>query len=294
METLKRKRDDLEDQIRRQRARFQHDAQPQPPCNTRHRGQPQDETSNPPQDVADTTVQAAMGEIGLLSRSAMAEPRDEMSGFSQELAMGRMVRATIAISGKDPTKSTVNPQTSLIAIADQSSALTREVSLPYVTRFVECIEPHFLHLSQSQIWADFEAYFQEANEEARSSGNSRVISFNIYMNTAIGMLLSPDSASLQGFASSLQAAAMKMFAGILESGSRFNILNCMLALIIYSMQTSLGGSTWHLLGLAIQKAITFGFHKDPNPESSLPVQQLKDRRDIFWSLYTVDRYVSTW
>jgi hypothetical protein len=219
----------------------------------------------------------------------MAEPRDEMSGFSQELAMGRMVRATIAISGKDPSKSTMSPNSPIIAIVDQVAALTREIALPYMTRFAERIEPHFLHLSQSRIWEEFEAYFQNTNEEARSSGNARVISFNIYMNTAIGMLLSPDSASLQGLASSLQAAAMKMFTGILESGSRFNILHCMLSLIIYSMQTSLGGSTWHLLGLAMQKAITFGFHRDPNPEISLPAQQLKERRDIFWGLYTVDR-----
>ena len=232
-----------------------------------------------------------MGEVGLLSRSAMAEPRDEMSGFSQELAMGRMVRATIAISGKDPTKSMTNPHSAIIPTCDQANSLARDIALPYVTRFIESIEPQFLHLRESRIWEEFETYFREANDDFRSLAKGRVISFNVYMNTAMGMLLSPESTGLQGFASSLQAIAMRMFAGILESGSRFDILHCMLSLIIYSMQTSLGGSTWHLLGLAMQKAITFGFYKDPNPAHNLPNEQLRDRRDIFWGLYTVDRYV---
>lgn len=296
METLKRKRDDLEGRVRRQRARLheneneQYNEEPQTCCDTTD--QPQHfhiGTQNDRRDVADNTVQAAMGEVGLLSRSAMAEPRDEMSGFSQELAMGRMVQATIAISGKDPTKSTTSAHSVIKAIYDRAGSLTRDISLSYVTHFTESIEPHFLHLSKSRIWADFDAYFQDSSDEAISS-KSRVTSFNVYMNTAIGMLLSPDSASVQGFASSLQAVAMRMFTEILESGSRFDILHCMLSLIIYSMQSSLGGSTWHLLGLAIQKAITFGFHKDPNPAIVFSAEQLKERRDIFWSLYAIDRY----
>ncbi|KAJ5344166.1 hypothetical protein MYU51_003439 [Penicillium brevicompactum] len=292
-ETLKRKRDDLEGQVQGQRARIQQDEQHEPPCSPANRVEhPQGNVNSGLQDVADTTVQAAMGEVGLLSRSAMAEPRDEMSGFSQELAMGRMVRATIAISGKDPTKSMANPHSAIIPTCDQANSLTRDIALPYVTRFIESMEPQFLHLRESRIWEEFETYFREANDDFRSLAKGRVISFNVYMNTAMGMLLSPDSTGLQGFASSLQAIAMRMFAGILESGSRFDILHCMLSLIIYSMQTSLGGSTWHLLGLAMQKAITFGFYKDPNPAHNLPSEQLRDRRDIFWGLYTMDRTIS--
>lgn len=283
----------MEVQVQRQRARLQHDEEPQAfPISLSPAQHPANDNSSGPQDAADTTVQAAMGEVGLLSRSAMAEPRDEMSGFSQELAMGRMVRATIAICGKDPTKSMTNPHSAIISICDQATSLTRDISLPYVTRFIETIVPQFLHLRESCIREDFELYFRERNDESRSSERGRVVSFDVYMNTAIGMLLSPDSASLQGFASSLHAVAMRTFAGILDSGSRFDILRCMLSLIIYSMQTSLGGSAWHLLGLAMQKAITFGFYKDPSPTLRLPAEQLQERRDIFWGLYTIDRYVS--
>ncbi|KAJ5758087.1 uncharacterized protein N7511_006781 [Penicillium nucicola] len=232
-----------------------------------------------------------MGEIGLLSRSAMAEPRDEMSGFSQELAMGRMVRATMVISGKDPTRATKDAPKGLISMLDQTSVLTKEFSVHYVDCFIERVEPQFLHLSPEGVREDVEEHFKcENNASELASEGARMRKFNTFMTIATGMLLSTDSVSLHGFSSNIHAAATKVFAEILESGTSVNILHCMLSLIIYSMQSSLGGSTWHLLGLAMQKAIAFGFHKDPSHEIGLSTVQIKDRRDIFWGLYTVDRY----
>jgi hypothetical protein len=295
VETLKRKRDDLESELRRQRARLEGNAptrQPQTPQLAIHRNPPQDGAIQAQQDISENTVQAAMGEIGLLSRSAMAEPRDEMSGFSQELAMGRMVRATVVISGKDPTRSAMNARKGLLSMVDQTSALTREFAVPYVTCFVERVELQFLHISSEGVWADVEGYFRLQTNATEPSGEGlRMRTFNTYMAIATGMLLSTESVSLHGFAGNFHDAAMRVFAEILESGSSVNILHCMLHLMIYSMQSSLGGSTWHLLGLAMQKAIAFGFHKDPSHEIGLSTVQIKDRRDVFWDLYTVDRYI---
>jgi hypothetical protein len=297
VETLKRKRDDLESELRRQRARLEVNApttQQQAQTSAVDRNTPQDEENQTRQHIAENTVQAAMGEIGLLSRGAMAEPRDEMSGFSQELAMGRMVRATVAISGKDPTRSTMDRSRGYLSVVDQANALTRDFAIPYVTCFLERVEPHFLYIGSKEMWKDVEGYFESQSDVTEQlSEGSRMRKFNTYMAIATGMLLSTESVSLHGFAGSMHTAAMKVFAEILESGSSVNILHCMLSLIIYSMQSSLGGSTWHLLGLAMQKAIAFGFHKDPSHEIGLTAAQIRDRRDGFWSLYIVDRYLNT-
>jgi hypothetical protein len=55
-------------------------------------------------DGLDSSVQTAMGEIGFLSRSAMAEPRDDTSGFPRQLAMSQMLQAILSLSGASPSQ----------------------------------------------------------------------------------------------------------------------------------------------------------------------------------------------
>lgn len=243
------------------------------------------------QNASDTTVQAAMGEIGFLSRSAMAEPRDETGGLSQELSIGRMTRLTLSLSGASPAKSTIDPYCqSVVAMVDSSRTLNRGLSLPFITRFVETIGGQYLHISPKELLDDFDSFLSASNDSSeRTNCLSPAKRFNLYMSVATGALLSPGSGGLQGLASNYHAAAMNLFPEILDTGPRVDILHCMLSLIIYSMHSALGGSTWHLIGLAMKKAIAFTFHKDVDAEAQMPIDMLNTRRNVFWSLYTLDR-----
>lgn len=291
---MKRKRDDLESQLRHQRARTTSNMATEdihtPVSAVRGPQLSQPEMAQTNHDPSDSTVQAAMGEIGFLSRSAMAEPRDETSGFSQELAVGRMVRAALALLGANPAQSVLDPSSHKIAaMLDQSVSIKEQLARPFVTQFLQIMEPQFAHIDSSEYWDEFNTFFKEPNA---SGGRTSVRTFNIYICIATGMLLSAESRSLDGIARNLHAAAMKLFPDIMESSSRIDILRCMLSLIIYSMHGTLGGSTWHLVGLAMKKAIAFRFHKDPDPGVEISEEALHSRQRIFWSLYTIDRLVN--
>ncbi|CEO59427.1 hypothetical protein PMG11_04102 [Penicillium brasilianum] len=290
--TLKRKRDDLQGRIRSQR-----------PCPNSHSPtehldngqQAHSEGSLADQNAAENTVQAAMGEIGFLSRSAMAEPRDETGGLSQQLSIGRMLRLTLFLSGANPAQSVIDPHgQSVAAMVDSSMISNRLLVLPFITRFVDTIGVQFLHIDSKEILGDFETFFK-ASEDANSDVGclSAVKSFNLYMSMATGALLSPGSSGLQGLASSYHATAMKLFPGILDDGTRLDILHCMLSLIIYSMHSAFGGSAWHLTGLAMKKAIAYRFHKDVEADAQISLGMLNTRRNVFWSLYTLDRTIGT-
>ncbi|KAJ6120679.1 hypothetical protein N7523_004959 [Penicillium sp. IBT 18751x] len=297
--TLKRKRDDLNDQLQRQRASSYRDAPAEPPQTpqsaSRRRQSIQRELDFSGQDVTESTVQAAMGDIGFLSRSAMAEPRDETSGFSEELAMGRMVRAALALSGATPSQSTIDPHGQKIAaMSEPAFHLHRQQAVPFFVSFLETMGSQFIHIDSADLWTDFDSTFKTSDHTGeRNTPKSAAKAFVVYMSVATGILLSRESGSLQGLANSLHRKATKLLPGIMGSGNRIEVLHCMLSLILYSIQSPQGGSTWHLIGLAMKKAIAFRFHNDPDLSVNISPHVLMIRRNTFWSLYTADRTIST-
>ncbi|EHA25881.1 hypothetical protein ASPNIDRAFT_128882 [Aspergillus niger ATCC 1015] len=282
IETLKRKVEALDDQSRRQRRRA---AQNSP--QTSHDTPLTEQTS-----LTERSVQAAMGEIEFLSRNAMAEPRGEASGFPQELAIGSMIQASLTISGKDPTQSlsSLSQKSKYSTILGQAPTLTRDVVA--MDRFFGQTKALCPFIDEEEMLGYRDSFF-DSSQESQATPYTSFRDFNVYMAAAIGILLSPDS-GIEFFASSLHSAAMQKFPSIIQSNDDMSMLHSLLLLIIYSMFSSVGGSTWHLLGLAMKKAISYGFHKEPLYDIGIPEEKLTRRRGIFWNLYILDRSVLLW
>lgn len=234
-----------------------------------------------------------MGEIEFLSRNAMAEPRGEASGFPQELAIGSMIQASLTISGRDPTQS-------LCSLSQKSkySTILGQV-VPTLTRDVVAMDRFFGHtkalcpfIDEEEMLGYCDSFF-DSSQESQATPYTSFRDFNVYMAAAIGILLSPDS-GIEFFASSLHSAAMQKFPSIIQSNDDMGLLHSLLLLIIYSMFSSVGGSTWHLVGLAMKKAISYGFHKEPLSDLGIAEEKLTRRRGIFWNLYILDRSVLLW
>lgn len=232
-----------------------------------------------------------MGEIEFLSRNAMAEPRGEASRFPQELAIGNMIKATLAISGKDPTQSsfTLSQKSKYRNMLGQTPTLTREVVADCMGRFFGHTKALCPCINEDEMLEYRDSFF-DGSHVSHTISYTAFRDFNVYMATAIGMLLSPES-GIELFASSLHSTAMQSFPTILGSNDDLNMLHSMQLMIIYSMFSSMGGSTWHLVGLAMKKAISYRFHKEPLSDIGIPEQKLNRRRNIFWNLYILDRYV---
>ncbi|KAJ5725449.1 uncharacterized protein N7483_006806 [Penicillium malachiteum] len=232
-----------------------------------------------------------MGEIGFLSHSAMAEPRDEMGNFSEALTMGRMVRAAMALSGATPSQSSVDPYMLRIAsMGDSTVDIGRDLAAPFLTTFLQTIGSQFLHIDSKDLRTDFDAIFNNSStlsDDIISIPDAKI--FVVYIYVATGVLVSQDSGALQGLAGALYRKASKLLPAIMKSGNRIEMLSCMLSLALYSMQSPQGGSTWHLVGLAMKKAIAFRFHNDPESLGTIPSHAFLMRRNIFWSLYSIDR-----
>lgn len=294
MNTLKKKRESLQKQLRHKRTRQADDSnaaqlETVPVQSSEKAGHEKE------QETTEHTVEAAMGEIGFLSRSAMAEPRNERDEDPQELATGRMLRAALAITGANPIESRIDALQQVVGgMADQSFSLKRPLVTPFVSRFLDTEGIRFLHINSTHLWEDLEEFFAESGSSHSRAFIARPARlFNFYLAIATGMLVSPQSASLQGLACSIHAAAVRLFSTIAQSESNVNILSCMISMVLFSMHSPLGGSTWHLVGLAMKKAIAFGFQKASKPNTGISEypDALIAKYNIFWDLYTLDRYV---
>ncbi|KAL4798508.1 hypothetical protein BDV19DRAFT_377035 [Aspergillus venezuelensis] len=246
----------------------------------------------------DSSVQAAMGEIGFLSRSAMAEPRDGAGGFPRQLAMHEMLHAMLNLSGESPAQARSSDSHASqwnFLTADPTQALKRETVSQFLSCFHDRMGMFYVQFNAKELEDQCDASFADSGngpgdalDLAQSYRN-----FSVYLAIAIGIILSPQSARVELLSQNLHSAAVKLLPKIFQSGSCNTLIHCLLLLIVYSMLSPSGGSTWHLLGLAMKRCVALGLHKEQQGNSPIPEDERNKRRHLFWSLYYLDRTVCT-
>lgn len=169
VEALKGKVDKLDGQHRRQRARLGSEVsnELQHSLNMETTDTENQQMSSHTPETASTSmteqsVQAAMGEIGFLSRNAMAEPRRECRGFPQALAMNNMVRAALSVSGDSPFQSSLPSyrRQELVAMVGSTDRLSRVFAAPYLNGFLNQIGCMFLHINTLEMRQHFDTFFE--------------------------------------------------------------------------------------------------------------------------------------
>ncbi|KAH8889033.1 hypothetical protein GQ53DRAFT_825797 [Thozetella sp. PMI_491] len=299
VDSLKRKVDQLESDLQasiRKRQRTVSGAS-RDPVRLRDRHDSRAAVSSPGSSHAGDRARTAASEdgpvrtiMGNLSRSAMAEARDDSDGLPRQLAWDNTLMAALALDGLDPSRSMLSPS-HLPQLAapdvDPLSGLSRSATIDYVQLFVEEVCLCFPYLAGERVMEDYEAVMAS---KASSSSEAPLRFFTVYMALAIGTLLSPNSERLVPLTLGLHAAAVRLQPALLQSAGGLSAIQCMLTLAIYSTFSANGGSTWHLVGLAMKKCVSLGLHKEP--DSELPVSEINERKRLFWSVYLLERLAS--
>ncbi|KAL4864292.1 hypothetical protein BDV12DRAFT_189027 [Aspergillus spectabilis] len=247
----------------------------------------------------DSSVQAAMGEIGFLSRSAMAEPRDDSGGFPRQLSTSQMLQAILSLSGASPSNSRSTDEESsqwnMLALKDPLQALSKQAVSPFVRQFLSHVGLFYLHFDGKELEEQYEAFFSSERPASGDELDSARCNcdLSVHLAIAIGMLLSPQSNRVEVVAQGLHSAAIKLLPRILQAGNCVSLIHALLLLIVYSILSPTGGSCWHLLGLAMKKCVAFRLHRVPELESALSGEESIKKMYLFWSLYIMDRTLCT-
>ncbi|RAH41815.1 fungal specific transcription factor domain-containing protein [Aspergillus brunneoviolaceus CBS 621.78] len=301
VESLKRKAQELHSNGRSQRACLRAAAPvPAPPGSTSrtHDVSAESSTESPvtnPTPATQQSVQATMGDIDFLSRNAMAEPRNETHGFPPQLGMGSMVRAALEIPGGNLSQSVgLNVRQCALPAVGAASRITKEVAELCLRNLLQGSQSIYLPLDEPTLEQCVATTFSgevQCQSGGSNSAEFHLRNFRACMAVALGMLLSGDYDS-RVFANDLHSLAMEHLPAVLQSIDGLKVVECLLLLIHFSILSPRGGSTWHLVGLAMKKCIALKLHKEPQPEINLSEAEVLKRKRIFWSLYVVDRAVS--
>lgn len=176
------------------------------------------------------------------------------------------------------------------SMSNQPIKLKRDFTSPYVDIFMEEVGIGLPYLDRINIMEQYEAVM-EVQQMAGPVQASTIRDFNVHLFVATGMTLSLDSSRLQLMILNLHSAATKMLPEIIRNGDDLATIHCLLSLIIFSIFSSHGGSTWHLIALTTKRCVSLRLHKEPDTQAGLSDSEMDSRRRAFWSLYLLDRYL---
>lgn len=272
--------------------------------------------SEPHSDDEASSIGDTMGAIGLLTNSAMAEPRIDSGRSAGKLTLLPTILAALSVDGHDPsisiasqTAGRVNPDTRLLPC----SLPPRSKSLSYLRAYHSAVSfiPFIGIKCEAEVLNCLDAALaaprvsQDPNPEAaRAAGLSTaglepidvtLVSFartcELYIEIAVGITVSSDRVRFAHKAQELYTAALHVLPTLVHRSQPLQAVRHLLLLVTFSLFNPAGGSVWHLLGLAIKLCIIAGFHKERKRDPDMPPKVLEDERWLFWSVYTLDRYV---
>ncbi|KAK7970394.1 hypothetical protein PG996_001177 [Apiospora saccharicola] len=73
-----------------------------------------------------------------------------------------------------------------------------------------------------------------------------------------------------------------------ESAGELETVQCLIATALFSLFTPLGGSTWHLLGLALSRCVSAGMHHIRVSDAQSDDEEKRGCSRAFWCLYVFD------
>ena len=253
---------------------------------------------------AEPSLQGTMGGIGLLSRSAMAEPHEQdTQRLPRNLTFENMTMAVLGMDGPDPTKASLSDIRRLGMVYEQHPTLrlTRSGTVAYLERFLKDACFMFPFLDTQCLRDQYDDIFRNSQNQCHEfiescednttkvSGPKALSLLTVYLAIATGALLSQESSRLVSLVNSLHASAGKRLSVVLRNGDGLGIIHCILCLAMFSTYSPHGGSTWHLIGLAMTKCISLGLHKSPEPHATFSPTVSAYRWRLFWSAYSLDR-----
>lgn len=184
----------------------------------------------------------------------------------------------------------INPETATLL----------EQMLPDAYRAADLAEFYWRHshtlypFIQKELFTEKLGYMLDPRSDSEWAGieSDPAWLFQLFMVLAIGSTsMASITVSNEDEAVACWQKAMTYLPIILSQGSRIALESIML-LVSYSFFNRMGPDTWYLVGIASRLALGMGLHSEKSLDG-LTHQGKEHTKRVFWSLYMMDRVVST-
>lgn len=252
-------------------------------------------------DVAQTRGEGADLATSMLMDlplSAMAEPRDrQQTSQHEQYSFETFLNAAISVSGSDPacSRNTGNAFLESIeffykTLVPEGMKFSRSITDEPVHRYLDMCDASCPFLDRQAFLARY-SHIMESLEKAPNEGISSQAASDllmIYIAIASGMLVSPGYRLKESVSTTLAQRAFRLVPRVLSESDNAATVRCLIALTIYSTLSPLGGSTWHLMGLALARTMSAGMHTAGVSDCSTSEKEKRESGRLFWSLYILD------
>jgi hypothetical protein len=241
-----------------------------------------------------TTMQV----MDYLPLSAMAEPRDrQQTSQHEQYSFETFLNAAISVSGSDPAYSR-NTDSAFSESIDSfyktlipaGMKFSRSITDEPVQRYLDICDASCPFLDRKVFMTRY-AHIMESLEKAPTEAVSSLAASDLLMvdiAIASGMLVSPGHRLKESVSTALAQRAFQLVPRILSEPDNTTIVRCLIALTIFSTLSPLGGSTWHLMGLALARTMSAGMHTAGVSDCSASEREKQESGRLFWSLYILD------
>jgi hypothetical protein len=240
-----------------------------------------------------------MQEASYLSLSAMAERTDRQPIPTEGLSFLTLLHAAVTVPGANPANSLghdaalsgnlANFQQNIFAkYTDQMQTVNKALFSGYVD-FIQRSYPFVADTELNEVFKNVMQAYENNNVE-RMVDESPEMLLLVYTGLSTAMLLSPGYVYKEILATQLATKALELRSRVFDHANDLSVVKCLTALTIHSLFTTFGGSTWHLLGLAMTRCIASGMHTSRVSDSS---SDHEEKQRTFWTLYVLDTYISS-
>jgi hypothetical protein len=233
-----------------------------------------------------------------LPLSAMAELRDrQQTSQHQQYSFETFLNAAISVAGSDPaySRSTDNALSESIesfyqTLVPAGMKLSRSITDEPVHRYLDICDASCPFLDRKAFLIKY-THIMESLEKAQTElASSQASSDTLLVNIAIasGILVSPSYQHKESVSTTLAQRAFRLLPQVLSESDNSAIVRCLIVLTIYSTLSPLGGSTWHLIGLALARTMSAGMHTVGVSDCRASDKEKQECGRLFWSLYVLD------
>lgn len=248
--------------------------------------------------AAQTRGEDLVTTMDYLPLSAMAEPRDrQQTSQHEQYSFETFLNAAISVSGSDPaySRSTDNSFSESIesfykTLIPAGMRFSRSITDGPVQRYLDMCDASCPFLDRTFFTTRYTHIMESLEKAPNEAVSSQAASDLLMVDIAIasGLLVSPGYRLKESVSTALAQRAFRLVPRVLSETDNTTIVRCLIALTIFSILSPLGGSTWHLMGLALARTMSAGMHTVGVSDCSASEKEKQESGRLFWSLYILD------
>lgn len=239
----------------------------------------------------------AANEVEYLSLAAMSGGNKNDQDLSSSSTFRQIMERIVALDGTNPASAkadTLSPTTSEATLGQIISRMRIAVGKDY-TYFVQTVVAGFSwclpYVSEKTYLTALDTAFQASNGSTPTAAPSPDTTAAASLVLTLGITLSSYHADLHSQASQLIEISQQVLPQVLSTASDVAAIQCLTLQAILSLHYPSAGSTWHLLGVALGKAVSAGLHRSASVNTA--DTESTQASSTFWTLYTLDRMLSS-